>query len=77
MGSTHQTIYMPDIKSIAIPLPTNEEQEQIVCDLREAVNALDVLRKEMEVQIGLLREHRQALITAAVTGRLEGTGRAA
>ena len=30
MGSTHQTIYVPDIQSIRIPLPPLEEQDQLV-----------------------------------------------
>jgi type I restriction enzyme S subunit len=70
MGSTHRTIYMPEIKSIVIPLPPKAEQESVVRDLRASLVGLDALRHEMEIQIGLLREHRQALITAAVTGQL-------
>jgi type I restriction enzyme S subunit len=68
MGSTHRTIYMPEIKSIVVPLPMMETQERIVKELRETVQELDTLRHEMTEQIALLREHRQALITAAVTG---------
>src|SRR6202011_4510067 len=30
MGSTHQTIYMPDIRSFRTPLPPLDEQDEIV-----------------------------------------------
>lgn len=70
MGSTHQTIYMPDIKSIVVPLPPTEVQGRIVREVRETVQGFDSLRREMEAQIDLLREYRQALITAVVTGQL-------
>jgi type I restriction enzyme S subunit len=77
MGSTHRTIYMPDIKSIVVPLPAKEEQEHIVRDLRLTLDGLDAIRREMEVQISILREHRQALIVASVTGQHDLTRSAA
>lgn len=71
MGSTHQTIYMPDIESLRIPLPTPTEQDVIVeavwLRLRRADRAVEMLN----YQLGLLHERRQALITAAVTGELD------
>lgn len=70
IGSTHRTIYMPDIKSIIVPLPPLATQKQLVNELRETIQELDALRHEMEVQIALLQEHRIALITAAVTSQL-------
>jgi type I restriction enzyme S subunit len=75
MGSTHRTIYMPEIKSIVIPLPPYAEQMEIVRRLRDVLQRLDVTRRELELQLALLREHRQALITTAVTGGLKADGR--
>ena len=76
-GSTHKTIYMPDIELIRIPLPSPEEQRVIVEEtwhrLRRADNTIERLRQ----QIGVLEERRQALITAAVTGELQIPGAAA
>jgi type I restriction enzyme S subunit len=70
MGSTHKTIYMPDIEAIRIPLPTVAEQDEIVDDVWHRLRPIDAAIDAIQRQIGLLRERRQALITAAVTGRL-------
>jgi type I restriction enzyme S subunit len=77
MGSTHRTIYMPDIKSIVIPLPSREEQERIVRELGATLEGLDAIRREMQIQVGILREHRQALIVAVLTGQRDLTMSAA
>jgi type I restriction enzyme S subunit len=77
MGSTHQTIYMPEIKSITIPLPPIDEQYKIVSTLQSVFRLVDSTRAELETQTELLRERRQALVTAAVTGRLDRVGSAA
>jgi len=71
MGSTHKTIYMPDIESIRIPLPPLDEQERIVERTWQQLRAIDRAVDAIERHILLLRERNQALITAAVTGQLE------
>jgi type I restriction enzyme S subunit len=71
MGSTHKTIYMPDVESIQIPLPPIEEQDSIVDEVWRRLNAIGGAMDRLSEQVELLREHRQALITAAVTGKLE------
>jgi type I restriction enzyme, S subunit len=67
-GSTHKTIYMPDIQALKIPVPPIGEQREIAallkCEIDSSFNADDALTS----QISLLAERRQALITAAVTG---------
>jgi type I restriction enzyme S subunit len=73
-GSTHKTIYMPDIRSIRIPLPPLEEQREIVVRTWDGLRKIDGAVEGLEKQVGLLREHRQALITTAVTGELEIPG---
>jgi type I restriction enzyme, S subunit len=70
MGSTHKTIYMPDIESIKIPVPPVEEQDRLVFAAYAEHRPLDQSAKRIEEQISLLHERRQALITAAVTGQL-------
>ena len=77
MGSTHKTIYMPDIESIRIPLPPLDEQDAIVDRVWGRLHRIDQIVDTTQRQIELLREHRQALITAAVTGELEVPGVAA
>ena len=71
MGSTHRTIYMPDIEAIRVPLPPVEEQDRIVDGVWQRLRPIDTLVAAIERQIALLQEHRQALITAAVTGLLD------
>lgn len=71
MGSTHRTIYFPDIESIRIPLPPGGEQKRML-DLADAqLRPLEPLECAIDRQIALLRERRQAIITAAVTGKLQ------
>lgn len=77
MGSTHQTIYFPDIQSIKVPLPPVEEQDQIVEWVWMRLRAIDAAIEAIQQQVSLLLERRRAVITAAVTGSLETPGVAA
>lgn len=70
-GSTHQTIYMPDIVSIKIPVPPVEEQRAIVEWYWTRVEPIHAAIDKLNDQLGLLAEHREALITAAVTGEID------
>lgn len=70
-GSTHQTIYMPDIKSFKTPLPPLDEQREIVDHIETETERLWELIDRVEETIDLLEEKRQALITAAVTGQID------
>ena len=74
MGSTHKTIYMPDIESLRIPLPPVEEQDEIAESTWQKLSQIDAIVDKLTAQIKLLSEHRQALITAAVTGESEVPG---
>lgn len=71
MGSTHQTIYVPDIQSIRVPLPPLEEQDWIVDWVWDRLRYIDAAVDAIKRQVDLLAERRQALITAAVSGELE------
>lgn len=77
MGSTHQTIYMPEIEAIRVPLPTLAEQDAVVDAAWTRLRQVDVAGARLTTQLQLLQEHRQALITAAVTGQLDIPGVAA
>jgi hypothetical protein len=70
-GSTHKTIYMPDIKSFKTPLPPLEEQREIVDHIETETERLWELIDQVEETIDLLEEKRQALITAAATGEID------
>lgn len=70
-GATIATIGMPDLNQLVVPLPSIAEQVQIVKAIAEVE---DIARRTISVvnrQIALLRERRQALITATVTGELD------
>ncbi|MFD8550481.1 restriction endonuclease subunit S [Streptomyces fradiae] len=71
MGSTHKTIYVPDLQMLRIPLPPLGEQRQIVKRIREQNSQIDRLSDVLAHRISLLTERRQALITAAVTGQID------
>ena len=77
MGSTHKTIYMPDIESIRVPLPSLEEQDACVEAAYLRLGSIESVSERINKQIALLREHRRALISAAVMGDLEVAGVAA
>jgi len=70
MGSTHKTIYMPDIESIRIPVPPMKEQQQVVDAVWQRLGRIDAIVDTLTQQIDLLRERRSALITAVVSGEL-------
>lgn len=71
MGSTHQTIYMPDVRNFRTPLPPLEEQDQIVSAIRDETSRYHELVAKLRRQIRALREYRQTLISAAVTGQVD------
>jgi type I restriction enzyme S subunit len=73
MGSTHKTIYVPDLQMLRVPLPELGEQREIVARIREANARIDRLVDAINTQLALLAERRQALITAAVTGQMDVT----
>jgi hypothetical protein len=70
MGSTHKTIYMPDIESIFVPLPPVGEQDAIVDAVSDRARAMEELADKFQAQLDLLVERRQALFAAAVGGHL-------
>ncbi|HTV57207.1 MAG TPA: restriction endonuclease subunit S, partial [Terriglobia bacterium] len=71
MGSTHQTIYMPDIRSFRLPLPPLVEQDEIIHELDQTIGAFRAAAVKIRESVIKLKEYRAALITAAVTGRLD------
>lgn len=70
MGSTHQTIYLPDALTFKVPLPPPEEQAAIASRVGAHSTSLQEQEAAVRQQVELLREYRKSLITAAVTGQL-------
>lgn len=68
-GSTHQTIYMPDIRSLQMPLPPIDEQKEIanfISDRTDLLSETVVQKKDLR---GLLSERRRAISTQYITGQ--------
>lgn len=62
------------IRELNLALPPLAEQRAIVAHLDDKCGKIDRLRAKAERAIGLLKERRSALISAAVTGKIEGRG---
>lgn len=57
--------------SLALPVPPIEEQQAIAAYLDEQTGKIDALIAKLEQAITTLQEYRTALITAAVTGKID------
>jgi type I restriction enzyme, S subunit len=70
-GSTKGAITCQDVKGYKFPLPAVEEQEKIVNFLNH--KTAEIVRQKAKVKeaIELLKEYRTALITNAVTGKID------
>lgn len=73
-GSTLKTIGMSDIRRITMPIPSMDEQQAITKYLDFEVSRIDALSDKIELAITRLTEYRQALITSAVTGKIDVGG---
>jgi type I restriction enzyme, S subunit len=71
MGATLRTIGMPDVKSLATPIPPLPEQEEIVRHVLHRRAQLDSLVAKVRDATDRLKELRTALISAAVTGKID------
>ena len=71
MGSTHNTIYMPDISAFRCPLPPLDAQHEIVVALKTRTEEIDQLLAETEKALMLLGERRSSMITSTVTGQID------
>lgn len=71
MGSTHNTIYMPDIAMFRFARPPLDEQAEIISFIRKQTAQIDDLIATAEKVVELSAERRAALISAAVTGKID------
>ena len=62
---------------LRVPVPPKKEQQHLARELDAKARHLSSLTTRLDAQVALLTEHRQALITAAITGGLEVPGAAA
>jgi type I restriction enzyme S subunit len=72
-GAAQEQINITDAVNFVIPVPPVPEQQAIADHVTTARHRLDVAVDRVSLQVGRLREYRQALITAAVTGKVDVT----
>lgn len=73
-GSTALGLKASKLNQLRILRPPISEQILISQAVKAQLTKLSVLDKKAHEQIALLKEHRQALITAAVTGKIDVRG---
>jgi len=73
-GSTKGAITCEQIANLKIPLPPLPEQAAIAAYLDKETAKLDALVGKVEEAVERLQEYRTALITAAVTGKIDVRG---
>jgi type I restriction enzyme S subunit len=65
-GSTHKTIYMPDIETLRTPLPSLHEQERIADYLDRETSEIDTIVEKKRRMTELLVERRRHHISLAI-----------
>lgn len=71
LGATIRGINIFDLKRAYIPVPPTEEQQAIAAELSTQLDRLSRLENASARSIELMQEHRAALISAAVTGKID------
>lgn len=70
-GATLRTIGMPDVRTLTTPVPPVGEQKTIVQHIQQKCIAVDQATAKIRHAITLLKESRTALVSAAVTGKID------
>ena len=70
-GGVRQSMKFADLKWLPIVVPEKLEQRAIADFLDRETARIDALVEKIRTSISLLREYRSALITAAVTGKID------
>lgn len=69
-GGTKEGIGLDDVQNLVVLVPPRDEQDRLVSYLDTAMRLNSRLCSRTEMQIDKLREYRQTLIAAAVTGKI-------
>jgi len=69
--TTMPIINQDETKNLSVTFPKVEEQSAIATFLDRETGRIDALVEKTEKSIELLKERRSALITAAVTGKID------
>lgn len=74
MGSTHKTVYMPDIAGLRVALPPLDEQRRIADFLDAETARLDQLHKARERQRTVLMQRSQVALAETIQAEAEEYG---
>ncbi|MAT64229.1 MAG: hypothetical protein CMN57_01120 [Gammaproteobacteria bacterium] len=69
-GTTHTTIYFPEIRALHICLPSPQEQKVIVDSVESKLQQIDTINAEIETQLSRAETLRQSILRKAFTGQL-------
>jgi type I restriction enzyme S subunit len=69
--AAQEQVNVSHVVDFSMPVPARHEQEELVQQIGKEQEVTNYLVSRSERQLELLQEHRQALITAAVTGQLD------
>ena len=70
-GTTIKNISLDTLRNLKIPLPSNPEQQQILDFIKKETSTIETLISKYQKQIELMQEYRTALISQAVTGKID------
>lgn len=70
-GATVESIEHEYLANSYFPVPPKEEQEKIICTIKSQLELFDNLETQAQQAIKLMQERRTALISAAVTGKID------
>ena len=70
-GANREGLNFEQVGNLRLALPPNQQIERTLEYLDKRIEQIDTLITKTECSIELLREHRTALITAAVTGKID------
>ena len=73
-GALHPHLNCSYVKTVKIPLPPEKEQEAILEFVGQKIKKFDGIMDSAERAVILLQERRTALISAAVTGKIDLRG---
>jgi len=72
-GTAQATLNMSDLSKFAVWLPSNGDLDHVAKDVQRIFEQREECEFRLQRGLDLLHERRQALVTAAVTGRLDVT----
>ena len=77
MGAAVRGVNIRDLKRAIIAVPRGEEQPEVAAFLNRETAEIDALIAKVREHMERLREYRGAVISAAVTGRIDVRGEVA